>query len=88
MELVFRISDLQLEITIKAGSTRFFDMLLLMECFLHYMRTKELLHACIYLLRQLIDRSTLKDYSFMVSRIQLSVCKVFLAWVCYVSGSV
>ena len=45
MELVFRIPDLQLEITIKRGSTRFFDVLLLMECFLHYMRTRELLET-------------------------------------------
>ena len=43
MKLVFRIPDLQLEITIKSGSTRFVDMLLLMECFLHYMRTRKLL---------------------------------------------
>jgi len=42
MKLVFRIPDLQVEITIKGGSSRFFDMLLLMECFLHYMRTREL----------------------------------------------
>lgn len=40
MELVFRIPDLELEITIKSGSAKFFDMLLLMECFLHYMRTR------------------------------------------------
>ena len=43
MELTFRIPDLQLEISIKGGSARFFDMLRLMECFLHYMRTRELL---------------------------------------------
>ena len=43
MKLVFRVPDLQLEITIKGGSTRFFDMLLLMECFLHYMRCRELI---------------------------------------------
>ena len=42
MKLTFTIPDLELEITIKGGSTRFFDMLLLMECFLHYMRTREL----------------------------------------------
>ena len=43
MKLVFRIPDLQLEITVKGGSTRFYDMLLLMECFLHYMRSRELI---------------------------------------------
>ena len=43
MELVFRIPDLQLEITIKGGSTRFFGLLLLMECFLHYMRCRGLI---------------------------------------------
>lgn len=43
MKLIFRIPDLQLEITIESGSARFFDMLWLMECFLHYMRTRELL---------------------------------------------
>ena len=43
MELQFRIPDLEVEITIKAGSSRFFDMLLLMECILHFLRTKELL---------------------------------------------
>ena len=43
MKLIFTIPDLELEITIESGSARFFDMLLLMECFLHYMRTRELL---------------------------------------------
>jgi len=42
MKLIFRIPELQLEITIKGGSTCFFDMLSLMECMLHYMRTREL----------------------------------------------
>jgi len=43
VKLTFRIPDVELEIIIERGSTRFFDMLLLMECFLHYMRTRELL---------------------------------------------
>ena len=42
MELTFKIPDLDLEITVKGGSTRFFDMLLLMECILHFLRTREL----------------------------------------------
>jgi len=42
MKLVFRIPELQVEITIKGGSSRFFDMLSLMECILHYMRTRDL----------------------------------------------
>ena len=42
MKLVFRIPDLELEIVIKSGSARFFDMLSLMECILHYLRTREL----------------------------------------------
>jgi len=46
MKLVFRIPDLQVEITIKGGSSRFFDMLLLMECFLHYMRRGSLICCC------------------------------------------
>ena len=41
MKLVFRIPELQLEITIKGGSSRLFDMLSLMESILHYLRTKE-----------------------------------------------
>lgn len=43
MNLVFRIPNLQLEITIKSGSARFFDMLLLMESILHYLHTNELI---------------------------------------------
>jgi len=43
MKWEFKIPDLELEITIKAGSSRFFDMLLLMENILHYLRTKELI---------------------------------------------
>ena len=42
MKLVFRIPELELEITIKGGSSRLFDMLSLMECLLHYLRTREL----------------------------------------------
>ena len=42
MELTFTIPALELEITIKGGSARFFEMLLLMECILHYLRTREL----------------------------------------------
>jgi len=42
MKLIFRIPELQLEITIKGGSTRLFEMLSLMESLLHYMRTREL----------------------------------------------
>lgn len=45
MKLVFSIPDLELEITIRSGSARFFDMLLLMEGFLHYMLTRELLRT-------------------------------------------
>lgn len=41
MKLEFKIPDLDLEITIKGGSTKFFDMLKLMEGILHYIRTKE-----------------------------------------------
>ena len=42
MKLTFTIPDLDLEITVKGGSTRFFEMLSLMECILHYLRTREL----------------------------------------------
>ena len=41
MKLTFTIPDLELEITIKGGSMRFFDMLSLMESILHYLRTRE-----------------------------------------------
>lgn len=43
MELEFGIPDLEVEITIKGGSSRFFDILLLMESIMHYLRTKELI---------------------------------------------
>ena len=42
MELTFTIPDLELEITVKGGSTRFFEMLSLMDCILHFLRTREL----------------------------------------------
>jgi len=45
MKLEFKIPDLDLEITAKGGSARFFDMLLLMESILHYLRTKETLET-------------------------------------------
>lgn len=41
MRLELKIPDMDLEITIEAGSTEFFDMFKLMEYILHFFRTKE-----------------------------------------------
>ena len=51
MELEFRIPDLEVEITIRGGSSRFFDMLLLMGCILHFLRMKE------WLMRAFVETS-------------------------------